>query len=112
MTGGTRFRLFPAYAAGYAEPEVVEVSLPPGTIGPGPSDPWMYALHPLRKDTQYRSAGVTCRRIAARPIRRRCQARAGILTTFPWMRRSSWPRISMARYVTRLTSGSTIWGVR
>ncbi len=53
MTGGTRFRLFPAYAAGYAEPEVVEVSLPPGTIGPGPSDPWMYALHPLRKDTQY-----------------------------------------------------------
>ena len=40
--GGTRFRLFPAYAAGYAEPELVEVSLPPGTIGPGPSDPWMY----------------------------------------------------------------------
>ena len=51
--GGTRFRLFPAYAAGYAEPEMVEVSLPPGTIGPGPSDPWMYAVHPLRKDDPY-----------------------------------------------------------
>ena len=53
MTGGTRFRLFPAYAAGYAEPEVVEVSLRPGMIGPGPSDPWMYAVHPLRKDEPY-----------------------------------------------------------
>jgi len=52
-TGGTRFRLFPAYAAGYAEPETVEVSPRPGTIGPGPSDPWMYAVHPLRKDAPY-----------------------------------------------------------
>ena len=53
MTAGTRFRLFPAYAAGYAEPETVEVSLRPGMIGPGPSDPWMYAVHPLRKDAPY-----------------------------------------------------------
>lgn len=52
-TGGTRFRLFPAYAAGYAEPETVVVSPRPGTIGPGPSDAWMYAVHPLRKDTPY-----------------------------------------------------------
>jgi hypothetical protein len=51
--GGTRFRLFPAYAAGYAEPETVELSLPPGAIGPGPSDPWMYAVHPLRKHEPY-----------------------------------------------------------
>jgi len=29
---GARFRLFPAYAAGYAEPEIVELSLPPGAI--------------------------------------------------------------------------------
>jgi hypothetical protein len=50
---GTRFRLFPAYAAGYAEPELVEVSPRPGAIGPGPSDPWMYAVHPLRKDEPY-----------------------------------------------------------
>jgi hypothetical protein len=51
--GGTRFRLLPAYAAGYSEPELVEVSPRPGTIGPGPSDPWMYAVHPLRKDEPY-----------------------------------------------------------
>jgi hypothetical protein len=51
--GGTRFRLFPAYAAGYAEPEIVEVSPRPGTIGSGPSDPWMYAVHPLHKDDPY-----------------------------------------------------------
>lgn len=50
---GTRFRLFPAYAAGYAEPEIVELSLPPGSIGPGPSDPWMYAVNPLGKDMPY-----------------------------------------------------------
>jgi hypothetical protein len=51
--GGTRFRLFPAYAAGYAEPETIEVSPRPGEIGAGPSDPWMYAVHPLRKDDPY-----------------------------------------------------------
>jgi hypothetical protein len=50
---GTRFRLFPAYAAGYAEPETIEVSLPPGSVGPGPSDPWMYTTNPLEKDTPY-----------------------------------------------------------
>ena len=50
---GTRFRLFPDYAAGFAEPEVVELSLPPGAIGPGPSDPSMYAINPLAKDTPY-----------------------------------------------------------
>jgi hypothetical protein len=54
---GTRFRLFPSYAAGYAEPEVVELSLSPGTIGPGPSDPWMYAIHPLQKDAPYDPPG-------------------------------------------------------
>ena len=51
--GGTRFRLFPAYAEGYVEPETVEVSLPPGSIEPGPSDPWMYARNPISKDEPY-----------------------------------------------------------
>ncbi len=50
---GTRFRLFPSYAEGFAEPELVEVSLPPGSIGPGPRDPWMYAVNPLRKGSPY-----------------------------------------------------------
>jgi hypothetical protein len=57
ISDGTRFRLFPAYAAGYAEPETVQVSLPPGTIGPGPSDASMYAVHPLRKDAPYDPPG-------------------------------------------------------
>lgn len=51
--GGTRFRLFPSYAEGYAEPELVELSLPPGSIAPGPSDPWMHATHPVNKDQPY-----------------------------------------------------------
>ena len=37
MPGGTRFLLFPQYAQGL-EPEVVEIDLPPGAIGPGPQD--------------------------------------------------------------------------
>jgi hypothetical protein len=51
--GGTRFRLFPSYAEGFAEPEVVEVSLPPGMVRAGPRDPWMYALNPVRKEAPY-----------------------------------------------------------
>ena len=50
---GTRFRLFPSYAEGYTEPELVEVSLPPGSIGPGPSDAWMYARNPISKGEPY-----------------------------------------------------------
>jgi hypothetical protein len=30
---GTRFRLFPEYASGYAEPEIVTLSLPAGSVG-------------------------------------------------------------------------------
>ena len=33
--GGTRFRLYPSYAEGFAEPEVVELSLPAGTVRAG-----------------------------------------------------------------------------
>jgi hypothetical protein len=50
---GTRFRLFPSYAEGFAEPEVVEVSLPPGVVRAGPADPWMHAVNPLHKDAPY-----------------------------------------------------------
>jgi hypothetical protein len=50
---GVRFRLFPSYAEGFAEPEIVEVSLPAGSIGPGPRDRWMYAVNPLCKDSPY-----------------------------------------------------------
>jgi hypothetical protein len=50
---GTRFHLFPSYAEGYSEPELVEVSLPPGSIGPGPSDPWMYTRNAISKDEPY-----------------------------------------------------------
>lgn len=35
---GTRVRLYPEYAAGYREPEVVHLSPPPGSVGIGPSD--------------------------------------------------------------------------
>ena len=35
---GTRFRLFAVYAEGMA-PELITLPLPPGSIGPGPSDP-------------------------------------------------------------------------
>ena len=50
---GTRFHLFPSYAEGYTEPEIVEVSLPPGSIGPGPSDPWMHVRNPIFKNEPY-----------------------------------------------------------
>lgn len=53
QAGGTRFHLFPSYAEGYAEPELAEVSLPPGMIQPGPADPWMYAVSPISKDEPY-----------------------------------------------------------
>ncbi len=52
-TGGTRFRLFPSYAEGFEEPEVVEVSLPPGVVRAGPSDPWMQTVIPVDKEAPY-----------------------------------------------------------
>jgi hypothetical protein len=51
--GGTRFRLYPSYAEGFAEPEVVEVSPPPGTVRAGPSDHSMRVINPVRKDEPY-----------------------------------------------------------
>jgi len=50
---GTRVRLFPEYASGYAEPETVTLSLPAGSVGPGPSDFEMHAVNPLLKTAPY-----------------------------------------------------------
>lgn len=48
MAGGTRFLLYPQIAEGL-EPEVVEVDLPPGAIGPGPQDRTMYVANAVDK---------------------------------------------------------------
>jgi hypothetical protein len=50
--GGTRFMLFPVYAEDMA-PEIVTVPLPPGSIGPGPSDPEMYVADAVDKPAPY-----------------------------------------------------------
>ena len=54
-TQGTRFRLFPQppVLAAFAEPETVRVSLPPGEIGPGPSDQRMYVVDAVAKTEYY-----------------------------------------------------------
>lgn len=48
---GTRFKLYPQspVLAGYAEPETVWVSPPPGTIKSGPSDDRMYVVDAIDK---------------------------------------------------------------
>jgi len=52
---GTRFLLFPQppFLENFLEPEIVTVSSPAGSIGPGPSDDRMYAIHPVGKDLKY-----------------------------------------------------------
>ena len=52
---GTRFLLYPQppFLDNFAEPEVVTVSPPAGSVGPGPSDDRMYAIHPVGKELQY-----------------------------------------------------------
>lgn len=50
---GTRFRLFPQFAEGYDEPEVVMLSPRRGTVGIGPSDSSLYAINALDKDSPY-----------------------------------------------------------
>lgn len=54
---GTRFRLYPAYADGFAEPELVTLSPPAGSLGPGPADMAMVTVNPLRKDQPYNPPG-------------------------------------------------------
>jgi hypothetical protein len=54
-TGGTRFRVFPQppFADPSALPEIIEVSSPAGSIGPGPADERMYFVQPLGKRYPY-----------------------------------------------------------
>jgi hypothetical protein len=50
--GGTRFLLFPVYAEGMA-PETVTLPLRPGSIGPGPSDPYLSVADAADKTAPY-----------------------------------------------------------
>lgn len=54
-TEGTRFRLYPQppFLAQFREPEMVVVSTPAGTAGPGPSDDRMYVIDPIGKEMAY-----------------------------------------------------------
>ena len=53
--GGTRFRLYPQAPIldPEREPEIVLVSNPAGTVGPGPEDDRMYAINPVDKWPPY-----------------------------------------------------------
>jgi hypothetical protein len=52
---GTRFRLFvqPPFGDAHATPEIITVSSPPGSLGPGPSDDSMYVVEPVDKALPY-----------------------------------------------------------
>ncbi|MCV3272840.1 gluzincin family metallopeptidase [Roseobacter sinensis] len=52
---GTRFKLFPqpGFLDAFAEPEVIEVSSPAGSLRPGPSDDRMYTIFPIGKAQPY-----------------------------------------------------------
>ena len=51
-SGGTRFRLYPQYDEGFAA-EVVEISSPAGSLGPGPRDARMYVADARDKMRPY-----------------------------------------------------------
>ncbi|WP_299967414.1 hypothetical protein [uncultured Roseobacter sp.] len=52
---GTRFKLFPQpqFLESFGEPEIVEVSSPVGSVGPGPEDHRMYTIFPIGKTQPY-----------------------------------------------------------
>lgn len=52
---GTRFKLFPQpqFLDNFSEPEIVQVSSVPGSLGPGPSDNRMYTIFPIGKEQPY-----------------------------------------------------------
>lgn len=52
---GTRFKLFPQppFLEEYGEPEIIEVSSPAGSLGPGPSDHRMFVVDPVAKTHSY-----------------------------------------------------------
>ncbi|MFK7881770.1 hypothetical protein [Roseobacter sp.] len=52
---GTRFKIFPQpqFLDDFAEPEIIEVSSPAGSLAPGPSDDRMYTIFPIGKKEPY-----------------------------------------------------------
>ncbi|TGW05938.1 hypothetical protein EN788_44815, partial [Mesorhizobium sp. M2D.F.Ca.ET.145.01.1.1] len=52
---GTRFRLFvqPPFEDPTSSPEIIAVSSPRGSVGPGPSDDRMYVVEPVGKTRPY-----------------------------------------------------------
>jgi len=52
---GTRFRLFAQapFLDGFHQPEIVTVSSPAGSVGPGPADERMYVVDPIGKARAY-----------------------------------------------------------
>jgi hypothetical protein len=56
--GGTRFKLYPqpGFLDDFKTPDIVTLSAPAGSIGPGPADARMYTLYPVGKHTPY---GIT-----------------------------------------------------
>jgi hypothetical protein len=50
---GTRFRLYPQWNEGWTEPELVTLSSPLGSLGPGPSELTLSAILPLDKQGPY-----------------------------------------------------------
>ena len=57
MAGGTRFYLWPKLEEGFTSPELVEISLAPGSISPGPQDRWMYVANAVDKSQPYKPPG-------------------------------------------------------
>jgi len=53
MHKGTLVKLYPKWASGYRAPEIVALSSPRGSVGPGPSDAHMYAIDPVAKLEPY-----------------------------------------------------------
>jgi hypothetical protein len=49
MSRGTFFALYPQADGSYPEPEIVEVSSPAGSLGPGPTDGWLTVVDAIGK---------------------------------------------------------------
>lgn len=66
---GTRVRLFgqSPYVVGFEEPEVVWLSPPAGSVGPGPADDRMYVVDPIGKAEPYEFPYLPPYRGPARP---------------------------------------------
>ncbi|HNM46816.1 MAG TPA: hypothetical protein PKH51_07335 [Candidatus Sumerlaeota bacterium] len=50
MSRGTLFALYPQADGSYPEPEIVEMSSPAGSLGPGPTDGWLTVIDDHRME--------------------------------------------------------------